>query len=85
MSRDAGVVRDRPGLLRLLAGIEALAARHGEALPLVAARMTALAALNRHESRGAHCRSDYPQTDRVAQRTFTVLPQNAAVHPEPAE
>jgi L-aspartate oxidase len=73
MSRDAGVVRDRAGLVRLLGEIDALAARHGQAMTLTAARIVAKAALNRTESRGAHWRSDYP--DAVApRRTVTTLP-----------
>jgi L-aspartate oxidase len=60
MSRDAGVVRDGEGLRRLLAEITALEADHGRALPLVAARLVAEGALARRESRGAHCRLDFP-------------------------
>jgi L-aspartate oxidase len=74
LSRDGGVVRDRAGLLRLLTTIAALAAQHGEALPLVAARLLAQAALNRAESRGAHWRSDYPEAAMIPRRTFVTLP-----------
>jgi L-aspartate oxidase len=81
MSRDAGVVRDRAGLTRLLAQIGALAREHGSALPLVAARILAKAALNRTESRGAHHRADYPDA-KPARRTLTTL---AALELEPAE
>ena len=58
MSRDAGVVRDAAGLQRLLGLIDVQRARHGEAPPLVAARLVAACALARGESRGAHFRSD---------------------------
>jgi L-aspartate oxidase len=60
MSRDAGVVRDRTGLAGLIAWIDAQTAIHGPALPLTTARLVASAALDRRESRGAHCRSDFP-------------------------
>jgi L-aspartate oxidase len=73
MSRDAGVVRTAAGLTRLLAEIDALEARHGRAGPLVAARLTAAAALARAESRGGHFRADAPQADAVARRTFIRL------------
>jgi L-aspartate oxidase len=87
MSRDAGVERDRIGLTRLLADIDALAARHGPALPLLAARMLAQAALERAESRGAHYRTDHPEAVGAPRRTFTTLAElmSAQVHPEPAE
>jgi L-aspartate oxidase len=35
--------------------------------------MVTAAALARHESRGGHFRSDYPQTDPVAKRSFLTL------------
>ena len=81
MSRDAGVVRDRAGLVRLLREIDALAARHGEALVLTAARMVAKAALNRTESRGAHWRSDHLES-AAPRRTLTTLQE---LMMEPAE
>jgi L-aspartate oxidase len=80
MSRDAGVVRDRAGLMRLLALIDGLTRDHGPALPLVAARILAKAALDRTESRGAHHRADYPDA-QPARRTITTL---AALSLEPA-
>jgi L-aspartate oxidase len=89
MSRDAGVIRDRAGLLRLLAEIDALADRHGEALPLIAARLVAQAALERTESRGAHCRADHPEPANPPRRTMTTLAEMAERAappcPEPAE
>ena len=72
MSRDAGVIRDARGLARLLGDVAALEARHGQAAPLIAARLVATAALLRTESRGAHFRSDAgPQ--RAPARTFLRL------------
>ena len=60
MSRDAGVVRDRAGLGGLVAWIDAQLATCGPALALSTARLVASAALDRRESRGAHCRTDFP-------------------------
>ncbi|OYU69587.1 MAG: L-aspartate oxidase [Alphaproteobacteria bacterium PA2] len=60
MSRDAGVLRDADGLLRLLALIDRLEAVHGLCGALVSARLVAACALSRRESRGGHYRSDYP-------------------------
>jgi len=69
MSAEAGVVRDAAGLTRLLALIARLEATEGSALPLVTARLIAEAALARHESRGGHYRSDYPETASKAVHT----------------
>ncbi|MEY4556570.1 MAG: hypothetical protein RL093_1689, partial [Pseudomonadota bacterium] len=76
MSEGAGVVRDAAGLtgtLKVIAGLEVAAPG---ALPLVAARLIAEAALARRESRGGHYRSDYPATAAVADHTH--------VHADPA-
>lgn len=72
MSRDAGVVRDEPGLLRLLAAIESLETAHGRSAALVAARLITAAALARAESRGGHFRADHPEAI-TARRTFITL------------
>ncbi|CAN5381049.1 L-aspartate oxidase [soil metagenome] len=69
MSADAGVVRDAAGLSRLIALIDRLETAHDAALSLVVARLIAEAALARHESRGGHYRSDYPQTAAKAEHT----------------
>ncbi|ATC30965.1 L-aspartate oxidase [Caulobacter vibrioides] len=73
MSRDAGVIRDADGLARLLGVIETLEAGHGQAPILAAARLIVTAALAREESRGGHCRTDFPATDPVGVRTFVTL------------
>ncbi len=73
MSRHAGLVRDETGLKTLLALIDSLEIKAPGALALVSARLVAECALRRHESRGSHYRSDYPQTAAVAERTFVRL------------
>jgi L-aspartate oxidase len=78
MSAEAGVIRDAEGLSRLIALIGRLEAAHGAALPLVVGRLIAEAALARHESRGGHYRSDYPQTAATAVHTRVRLATTAS-------
>jgi L-aspartate oxidase len=73
MSRHAGVVRNAEGLTTLLGKIDELADAEGQANELITARLIAQAALDRHESRGGHYRSDYPDTDAVAKRSFVTV------------
>jgi L-aspartate oxidase len=75
MSRDAGVVRDGAGLSRLTGMIEAMEAAHGRAAALVAARLVAVCALERRDSRGAHFRSDAVADVGPPARTFVTLAQ----------
>ncbi|MBW8879922.1 MAG: FAD-binding protein, partial [Asticcacaulis sp.] len=75
MSRHAGVVRDVAGLTELVALIDELGAAYPGALALVNARLIAVSALQRKESRGSHYRSDYPLTDKRGKRTFTTWAQ----------
>lgn len=70
MSRYAGVVRDEAGLTALLELIDGLEIKAPGALAVVSARLVAECALRRHESRGSHYRSDYPQMAAKAERTF---------------
>jgi L-aspartate oxidase len=76
MSRDAGVIRDADGLTQLIATLDALEAATkttgGAAPTLVAARLIALSALARQESRGGHFRADFPST-ALPERTFVTL------------
>jgi L-aspartate oxidase len=78
MSRDAGVVRDAAGLRRLIGWLSEMDAAHGRALPLVAARLVAEAALDRRESRGGHFRADYPATLAQAAHTMRILETSRA-------
>jgi L-aspartate oxidase len=71
LTREAGVVRDGPGLAGLIAWITDMEALHGPATPLVAARLIAEAALARRESRGGHFRADFPATADLAHHTRT--------------
>jgi L-aspartate oxidase len=73
MSRCAGVVRSEEPLAGLIGTIDGLMAS-GPAPALVAARLVAVAAQARRESRGGHYREDYPQTDAQARSSeVTVL------------
>jgi L-aspartate oxidase len=79
MTAQAGVVRDAEGLSGLIALIDRLETQHGPATPLLAARLIVQAALDRRESRGGHYRSDYPQTDAVAEHTRVRITRPAAL------
>jgi L-aspartate oxidase len=77
MTRNVGLERDAQGLTAALAAIEAVE-RAGAGEPALlnmttAAKMVTAAALARHESRGSQFRTDHPQTDTVAKRSFLTL------------
>jgi L-aspartate oxidase len=83
MSANVGVIRDRAGLMRALdeiARIERDCARMPQTRNMAtAALMVTAAALKREESRGGHFRSDFPQTDLPARRTFITLDEARAI------
>jgi len=83
MSRDAGVLRSADGLVRLLEEIAALETDHGLCPPLIAARLVAVAALERRESRGAHLRLDFPGQDEP-RRTYLTFDRATALAAEAA-
>ena len=78
MAAHCGVVRDAGGLNSLISRMDQMQDEHGDARAIVAARMIATAALARNESRGGHFRSDFPNTESDAVRTFV----HAAETPE---
>jgi len=77
MTRNLGLDRDETGIRTALSRIGAIErAANGEPSLLnmtAAARLVAVAALARRESRGAQFRSDYPQTDDNFTRTLLTL------------
>jgi len=85
MTRHVGLERDRAGLEKALAvigGIERAANGEPSLLNMTAsAKLAAAAALARHESRGGHFRSDHPQTDEKATRSFLTLGETDAIGP----
>jgi L-aspartate oxidase len=77
MTRDVSLERDEAGLRSALATIDAVE-RAGAGEPALlnmtaTAKLVTAAAFARHESRGGHFRTDYPQTDAVAKRSFFTL------------
>jgi L-aspartate oxidase len=74
ITQAAGVLRDRDGLLAGLRALLPLARGEGPAAgPALTGLMIVTAALERRESRGAHCRTDWPAHDASAtSRSFTL-------------
>lgn len=86
MATNVGVIRDRAGLTRAARSILRIeAATNNRELRnmAMAALLIASAALARHESRGAHFRSDYPNADpQLAQRSRLTSTQARAIAQE---
>jgi L-aspartate oxidase len=86
MTRHVGLERDAEGLTKALDVIGAIErAANGEPSLLnmtAAARLVTTAALARHESRGGHCRSDYPLTEEHGIRTTITLRRAEAIAAE---
>ncbi|MHA1560289.1 MAG: L-aspartate oxidase [Alphaproteobacteria bacterium] len=77
MTEHVGVIRNGDGLIRAIRTLRSLE-RRAESRKmknrLLTAKIIAVAALRRAESRGAHARSDFPQSDPVnAKRRFLDL------------
>lgn len=84
MSADVGVMRNAQGLAHALSTIGALEQDAGACSRFVnlavAARLIAASALQRHESRGGHFRSDFPEPrPEWAHRTFMSLQEAEAI------
>lgn len=85
MTAGAGVVRDAAGLRECLREIAAVEAGQPDCPALLnmtaTATLIATAALQRRESRGAHCRSDYPRTDDIGRHARLTLAEALALRP----
>ncbi|MDF3854131.1 L-aspartate oxidase [Paracoccus sp. APAP_BH8] len=83
MTEGAGVLRDAGGLTRCLREIAAIEAAQPDCPVLLnmtaTATLIAAAALMRQESRGAHCRTDFPQTLPEGRRSRLTLSQALAL------
>src|SRR5712692_4555726 len=81
LSAHVGVLRDGGGLAEAVAALGSLAGGNGPAAdPACVGLLIAVAALRRQESRGSHCRSDFPaHAPHRAQRQVLRLAEAEAV------
>ena len=89
MTDRVGLLRDATGLASARRDLDALAVPdpvgvrdHEDRALLDLARIVALAAETRTESRGAHARTDHPDTDPTAPASYAWVAQHAAVPQE---
>ncbi|WP_439692215.1 L-aspartate oxidase [Curtobacterium sp. SP.BCo] len=89
MTDRVGLLRDAAGLASARRGLAAVAVPcptgvhdHEDRALLDLARITALAAETRTESRGAHARTDHPDTDPSAPASYAWVAQHAPVPQE---
>lgn len=79
VSRHLGVEREGAGLQEAVEQLLPLAEAPGpDADAAAVALMMAVSAFKREESRGAHCRTDFPERAETAQRSFITLEQALA-------
>lgn len=85
MSAHLGVLRDKKGMqdaLRIIIALEQNSYSQRFTNTVVTAKMIAICALNRLESRGGHARTDYPKEDADwKRRTLLTLEQAEAIIP----
>lgn len=80
VSRALGLVRDGEALRAAVAALLPLAEGEGQASdPAIVALMSAVAALERRESRGAHFRSDFPHKAAVARHSRLIWDEARAI------
>ena len=73
LSEKVGVLRDRGGLLEAIAALRPFALGSGPAAdPAVVGLLIAVAAMRREESRGSHCRADFPGRSPGRMRRLTI-------------
>lgn len=83
VSQALGVLRDGDGLREAASTLLPLATGTGAAAdPAAVGLMMAVSALGREESRGAHCRTDYPTRGAVARRSKLTLDAAATIAAE---